>query len=81
MGRLTTLETKLKSGEPLTQSDEGELVSLARYYRKLLAEQVAQRAYLEMKNYGQIDEEIRHLGYRMVKIMNSRIPVLEEIKP
>lgn len=81
MGRLTALEAELKRNGLLTPSEQAKLIEIAKYYRKLLAEQIAQRAYLEMKDFGQIDEELRHLGFRLVKIVNSRIPVLEEIRP
>lgn len=80
MGRITALGTKLDGNMPLSLSEQREAVSLARYYRRMLAMKIAESAYQEMKDYAQIDEEIRPLGYRLVKIINSRIPVLEEIK-
>lgn len=79
MGRLTALEAKLKSGESMSPTEQAKLVEIARYYRKLLAMKTAESDYLEGKNFEGIDANIRPLGFRLVKIMNSRIPVLEEI--
>lgn len=79
MGRLTNLDEKLKLTGALSPAEQRKLVDIAKYYRKMAAMQIAERAFLEMKDYGQIGEEIRPLGYRLVKIINSRIPVLEEL--
>lgn len=79
MGRLSVLANQLKVRGTLDPHQQDELVGIALYYRKLAAMQIAERAFMEMKDYAGIDEEIRPLGYRLVKIMNSRIPVLEEI--
>jgi len=80
MSRLEALESRLISEGTLTPIEQWGLVEIARYYRRMLAMKTAEYAYLDMKNFAQIDVELRPLGYRLVKMANSRIPVLEEIK-